>query len=130
MDGAQVEAKINMLEAQLNEAVKRKEDLASQKRDCEVKLERADKLIGGLGGERVRWVETIGDLASNIRHIVGDVMIAAGAIAYNGPFTPPFRQRLNAEWLKMIADLQVPTMEYHIKVLCFHMLTNGTHQSK
>ena len=33
-----------------------------QVHDCTVKLQRADKLIGGLGGERVRWQATVDQL--------------------------------------------------------------------
>ncbi|KAJ7552868.1 hypothetical protein O6H91_06G073600 [Diphasiastrum complanatum] len=104
----EVEEKIARLEAELEAAVKKKEDLAKQARDCETKLERAGKLIGGLGGERARWNETIGILSTNIHNVVGDVAIAAGAIAYSGPFTPPFRQRLNLEWLQKLRDLHIP----------------------
>jgi hypothetical protein len=52
---AAVEAKIVSLEAAFSEATARKAALAAQVEDCRVKLTRADKLIGGLGGERSRW---------------------------------------------------------------------------
>lgn len=59
--------------------------------DCEAKLQRADKLIGGLGGEKVRWQDTVGALSRAMINVVGDVVVAAGAIAYSGPFTPQYR---------------------------------------
>jgi dynein heavy chain len=40
---------------------------------CTVKIERAEQLIGGLGGERVRWIAT------------------AGIIAYLGAFTARYK---------------------------------------
>ncbi len=46
--------------------------------DCQVKLQRADKLIGGLGGERTRWSATVQQLQSDLHNVVGDVMLAAG----------------------------------------------------
>lgn len=49
-----MQAKIASLEAAFAEAVAKKEALAQQVADCTAKLQRADKLIGGLGGERVR----------------------------------------------------------------------------
>ena len=50
----EVEDKINGLQAQFAETTKRKEDLEFQADDCEKKLDRATKLIGGLGGEKDR----------------------------------------------------------------------------
>jgi dynein heavy chain len=59
--------------------------------DCQAKLLRADKLIGGLGGEKIRWQETVASLTRAAVNVVGDVVVAAGAIAYSGPFTPLYR---------------------------------------
>lgn len=56
-----------------------------------MKLNRADKLIGGLGGERVRWQATVQQLSADLHNVVGDVVVAAGCIAYSGPFTPAYR---------------------------------------
>ena len=50
----EVEEKIAKLEADYDKAVKKQDELAKEVSDCKVKLERAEKLIGGLGGERVR----------------------------------------------------------------------------
>jgi dynein heavy chain len=55
-----------------------------QVNDCTVKLQRADKLIGGLGGERVRWQATVDQLGQDLINVIGDVVIAAGSIAYSG----------------------------------------------
>jgi hypothetical protein len=46
--------------------------------DCQVKLQRADKLIGGLGGERCRWTATVHQLQRDLDNLVGDVILAAG----------------------------------------------------
>ena len=43
--------------------------------------------------------------------MVGDVVVAAGCIAYSGPFTPAFRQLLQQEWralLKAASVLHTP----------------------
>jgi dynein heavy chain, axonemal len=50
---ADVQAKIAALEAAFAETIDKKAALARQVADCEAKLQRADKLIGGLGGEKV-----------------------------------------------------------------------------
>ena len=41
---------------------KKKEDLEANIILCEKKLDRAEKLIWGLGGEKTRWTETAADL--------------------------------------------------------------------
>lgn len=58
-----VEANIRSLEAQFSEATAKKESLSQQVAECTIKLTRAEKLIGGLGGERSRWQATIEQLA-------------------------------------------------------------------
>lgn len=58
-----VEASIRSLESQYAEATAKKETLAQQVAECTVKLTRAEKLIGGLGGEKSRWQATVEQLA-------------------------------------------------------------------
>lgn len=58
--------------------------LLHQVSDCTIKLQRADKLIGGLGGERIRWQATVEQMGKDMINVVGDVVIAAGSIAYSG----------------------------------------------
>eukprot|EP00899_Mesostigma_viride_P012150 jgi/Mesvir1/20936/Mv08007-RA.1 len=106
-----VEDKIAALEANYEAAIKKKEELSTQVNDCHVKLTRAEKLIGGLGGEKVRWSQIIEQLARQLANVVGDVVIAAGSIAYLGPFTPLYRQRLNEHWeseLKRVGMAHTP----------------------
>ncbi|KAG0617480.1 hypothetical protein M758_5G192300 [Ceratodon purpureus] len=105
---AEVEAKLARLEEELAIAVGKKEALARQAWDCEQKLDRAGKLIGGLGGERTRWIANIASIGVQLGLVIGDVAIAGGHIAYTGPFTPPYRASLNAEWLDKLVDLEVP----------------------
>ena len=54
---AEVERRIQGLQDQFKETNDRKEDLARQVEDCSTKLDRAQQLIGGLGGEKTRWTE-------------------------------------------------------------------------
>ena len=50
---------------------KKKEDLEANILLCEQKLDRAEKLIGGLGGEKSRWTETAANLAEVYVVVVG-----------------------------------------------------------
>jgi len=103
-----VQEKIASLEAAFAEAMAKKEALAKQVADCQVKLSRADKLIGGLGGERIRWQATVVQLDKDLTNVVGDVVVASGAIAYSGPFTPVYRTALYHEWSARLTELGVP----------------------
>ena len=59
---------------------------------CGKKLVRAEKLIGGLGGEKMRWTEAAARLQTIYHNLSGDVLISSGVMAYLGPFTMAFRQ--------------------------------------
>lgn len=71
-----VETNIRGLEAQFSEATAKKESLSQQVADCTVKLTRAEKLIGGLGGEKSRWQATIEQLVQ----VSLTIMRACGAV--------------------------------------------------
>lgn len=45
------------------------------------------QLINGLSDEKVRWQETVENLEHMLGNISGDVLVAAGFVAYLGPFT-------------------------------------------
>lgn len=45
------------------------------------------QLINGLSDEKVRWQETVENLEHMLDNISGNVLVAAGFVAYLGPFT-------------------------------------------
>lgn len=59
---------------------------------CSKKLERAEQLIGGLGGEKTRWREMAFHLGELYKNLTGDILISAGIVAYLGAFTSSYRQ--------------------------------------
>ena len=60
--------------------------------DCKTKLTRAETLIGGLGGEKSRWMQAAKDLSHQYDNLIGDILLSGGIIAYLGAFTALFRQ--------------------------------------
>ena len=70
----------------------KKKDLEDNIDQCSKKLVRAEKLIGGLGGEKDRWTENAEMLAGRYINIIGDVLLSAAMVAYLGAFTVDFRQ--------------------------------------
>lgn len=51
--------KLKELQKQHAEKLATKESLSKKSHEMEVKLDRADKLVTGLAGERVRWEERV-----------------------------------------------------------------------
>lgn len=80
--------------------VHEKEALEHQIMETTQRLNRATKLIGGLGGERTRWSQRSKELAEQYRCLVGDVTIAAAIITYLGPFSQTYRAEACADWLR------------------------------
>ncbi|KAK3247674.1 hypothetical protein CYMTET_42830 [Cymbomonas tetramitiformis] len=103
-----VEDKLAELQSSYEGAMQKKQDLAAQVDRCAAQLDRAGKLIGGLGGEKARWEETVQVLTVDLKNVVGDAVVSAGVIAYSGPFTPTYRQELNVSWMDNMTILKLP----------------------
>ena len=73
-----------------------------------MRLERAGKLIGGLSSEKVRWESSVTSLGAKKENLVGNMLLAAGAIAYLGPFTSKYRKNMLADWVKQCQDMGMP----------------------
>ncbi|XP_025097584.1 dynein heavy chain 1, axonemal-like [Pomacea canaliculata] len=108
----EVEDGLKKLEMTYKQCVDKKTDLENKCKQCEARLIRADKLIGGLAGEKDRWAESVTLLSELVTKIVGDVLIAAGAVAYLGSFTGEFRQEMTAEWIRQLDKYNVPHTEH------------------
>ncbi|KAI3369512.1 hypothetical protein L3Q82_007723 [Scortum barcoo] len=105
---AAVESGIATLQAKYQECLAKKNELDSKYQLCETRLVRADKLIGGLADEKVRWKETVQRLDFMVNNVAGDVLLSAGYVAYLGPFTGKYRAAMAEEWLLCFKELSVP----------------------
>jgi dynein heavy chain len=108
---AAVNAKLAELEAGYNGAVAKKDALANQVKMCEIQLANAAKLIGGLGGEEVRWRATVKDLTLAYGNLIGDVIVTAGTIGYLGAFTSEFRDSMVDSWKASLVTEKVQHSE-------------------
>ena len=89
---AQVTDKLKALSDQFEIMTRKKKELEDNIMICSQKLDRAEKLIGGLGGEKSRWTKNAEDLALDYVNITGDVLLGAAVVAYLGAFTVKYRQ--------------------------------------
>ncbi|KAG6939406.1 dynein, axonemal, heavy chain 7, partial [Chelydra serpentina] len=103
-----VENRLAKLQQTFVEKTEEKARLEFQVDLCAKKLERAEKLIGGLGGEKSRWCNAANDLQNTYDNLTGDVLISAGVIAYLGAFTSAFRQECTKDWSKLCKDKNIP----------------------
>merc|ERR1740139_1374973 len=103
--------KLEAMQNKLTELSETKAGLEAKYEDCNNKLERAEKLMGGLGGEKVRWGEISAALGPKYLNLLGDVLISAGVIAYLGPFTIPYRKLALDQWKVGLAEKRLPKSE-------------------
>ncbi|KAG5177491.1 dynein heavy chain and region D6 of dynein motor-domain-containing protein [Tribonema minus] len=103
-----VQGRLADLQAGYEGAVAKKAELEAKAQRCETQLSNAGRLLGGLGGEGARWTETVAGLEGALERLAGDVLVAAGAVSYLGPFTSAFRARLTATWVEGLRARGVP----------------------
>uniref|UniRef100_A0A8D0W0J1 Dynein axonemal heavy chain 12 n=1 Tax=Sus scrofa TaxID=9823 RepID=A0A8D0W0J1_PIG len=103
-----VEHHLENLQRIFLEKTEEKARLEDQVELCAKKLERASKLIGGLGGEKSRWAQAADDLQTVYENLTGDVLVSAGVIAYLGAFTSDFRQTCTEDWSTLCKEKKIP----------------------
>ncbi|XP_043080221.1 dynein axonemal heavy chain 12 [Puntigrus tetrazona] len=107
----EVEDRLASLQKTLEEKTEEKVQLELQVDLCARKLERAEKLIGGLGGEKSRWSKAANDLQCTYDNLTGDVLISAGVIAYLGAFTASFRHDCTKMWARLCKSKKIPSSD-------------------
>ncbi|XP_055958183.1 dynein axonemal heavy chain 3 [Patella vulgata] len=107
----QVTDKLQTLNDHLAQKQTEKTNLEENIELTKIKIERAEKLISGLGGEKVRWTQNVETLTETYMNIVGDVLLSASVVAYLGPFILDYRQTAIKEWYSMCKDKGIPVSE-------------------
>ncbi|GCC28735.1 hypothetical protein chiPu_0007169 [Chiloscyllium punctatum] len=104
----EVQDKLEKLQEQLETNKQKKADLENQVDLCSKKLDRAEQLIGGLGGEKTRWNETAINLGIQYTNLTGDILISSGIVAYLGAFTSTYRQYQTGKWVEQCKEMRIP----------------------
>ncbi|XP_049912492.1 dynein axonemal heavy chain 5 [Epinephelus moara] len=99
---------LDAVQALYDAAMKEKQDLEDDAQACRRKMANATALIDGLGGEKVRWTDSSAGFQTQIKHLVGDVLLSAGFLSYAGPFNQEYRSLLLELWKKEIEDKLIP----------------------
>ena len=106
---AEVLAKVKALSDKYDSSMSRKQALEDELADLEGKLERAEKLVTGLAGEKGRWEASILSYEQLLGNLAGDVVIASAFMSYAGPFPSEYREELVRQtWLPQVRALSIP----------------------
>lgn len=108
---AEVEEQVRKLEEEFTEAEERKKKLQEDRDDCQKKLNRAGDLIEKLAGENESWVKLLADNEKASDHLVGDVLISSGVIAYLGVFINSYRIDCINNWTEMLTQFGIKSSE-------------------
>ena len=100
------------LSAKYEEAMTSKRTLAEEAEIMQRRLIAADKLIGGLSSEQVRWTAELESLKAQRHRLVGDCLLGSAFLSYVGAFDFDYRKRmLNDDWLKDLQTRAVPSSD-------------------
>jgi dynein heavy chain len=103
-----VQDQVADLEATFQASVRKGEELKIRSEVTEARLSRAEKLVSGLSSESQRWLERAKQLEGDLKNLVGNILIAAGYIAYLGPFTLSYRENLLEGWMRFTQMQRIP----------------------
>ncbi|KGL87447.1 Dynein heavy chain 9, axonemal, partial [Charadrius vociferus] len=113
---ASIKAKIARLNENLGKLTAKFEKATSDKLKCQQEAEAtactialANRLVGGLASENVRWAEAVKDFKQQQSTLCGDVLLITAFISYLGYFTKKYRQDLlDGLWKPYLHQLKVP----------------------
>uniref|UniRef100_A0A8C4MEW3 Dynein axonemal heavy chain 9 n=1 Tax=Equus asinus TaxID=9793 RepID=A0A8C4MEW3_EQUAS len=113
---AAIKAKIARLNENLGKLTAKFEKATADKLKCQQEAEvtagtisLANRLVGGLASENVRWAEAVQNFKQQERKLCGDILLITAFISYLGFFTKKYRQSLvDGTWRPYLSQLKVP----------------------
>ncbi|XP_016013564.2 dynein heavy chain 9, axonemal isoform X3 [Rousettus aegyptiacus] len=113
---AAIKAKITQLNENLAKLTAKFEKATADKLKCQQEAEvtagtisLANRLVGGLASENVRWADAVQNFKQQERKLCGDLLFIAAFISYLGFFTKKYRQSLmDKTWRPYLSQLKVP----------------------
>uniref|UniRef100_A0A8C4NK34 Dynein heavy chain n=1 Tax=Eptatretus burgeri TaxID=7764 RepID=A0A8C4NK34_EPTBU len=89
-------------------ALKEEVRLKEETQLMETRLDAAEKLFSGLSSENARWHKELEEQCTRQRLLVGNCLLTAAFIAYQGPFTWEFRSKMSREWENDAESRRIP----------------------
>ncbi|KAJ3144485.1 Dynein heavy chain 10, axonemal [Geranomyces variabilis] len=105
----QLNEQLGLLQQQFHQAKAEQVELQNMAAIMERRLQAADKLISGLGSERIRWAKDLESLKEQRVQLVGDCLLVSGFLSYTGAFNWELRYDLiYKKWMVDAASRNVP----------------------
>ena len=123
-----IQAKLNKLQVTFRAATEEKAKVEAEAKECQDRLDLAERLINGLSSEKVRWTSSVEALRRSEITMAGDVMLAAAFTSYLGAFGATFRNKLWKEtWIPDLIQRDVPITA---EIDPFYVLTDDAETAK
>jgi dynein heavy chain len=109
-----IKDKIKLLDDNLAELTAQFEQATAAKLKCQQDAEAtastislANRLVGGLASEKVRWAESVEKFREEEKTLAGDVLLTSAYLSYVGCFSKSYRtQLLEEKWIPFLRDLK------------------------
>ncbi|XP_036777654.2 dynein axonemal heavy chain 10 [Manis pentadactyla] len=106
---AAIQRELETLGAKYEAAILEKQKLQEEAEVMERRLIAADKLILGLGSENLRWRNDLDELMHRRVKLLGDCLLCAAFLSYEGAFTWEFRcEMVDHVWQNDILERELP----------------------
>ncbi|MGH0114673.1 UNVERIFIED_CONTAM: hypothetical protein FKN15_033990 [Acipenser sinensis] len=106
---ATIQRELKALGEKYEAAIREKQQLQEEAEIMERRLIAADKLISGLGSENIRWTNDLEELKQRRVRLLGDCLICAGFLSYEGAFNWDFRSEMvYLEWQQDVLNRGIP----------------------
>ncbi|MGH0119442.1 UNVERIFIED_CONTAM: hypothetical protein FKN15_024185 [Acipenser sinensis] len=111
-----IKSKITQLNANLAKLTSEFEKATADKLKCQQEADStnrtislANRLVGGLASEKIRWSESVARFKEQEKTLSGDVMLISAFVSYVGYFTKKYRNDLmDKYWMPYLKELKVP----------------------
>ncbi|NXG18699.1 DYH17 protein, partial [Grallaria varia] len=102
-------ANLETLTAQFEKATAEKIKCQQEADETNKVITLANRLVGGLASENVRWAESVKLLREQEKLLCGDVLLVTAFVSYVGYFTKKYRAELMEQhWIPFLNGLTVP----------------------
>ena len=112
------------LTRQFEEATEAKLKCQREAESTALTISLANRLVGGLVSEKVRWAKSVEKFKEDEKTLAGDVLLTAAYLSYVGCFTRNYRlQLLEEKWMPFLKSLTVNAAAYNKSfcVLCNYL---------
>ncbi|KAJ1503147.1 hypothetical protein HMI55_002589 [Coelomomyces lativittatus] len=111
---SELDNNLSTLKAQFEKATSDKLKCEEDAKNTQDTIVLANRLVGGLASEKVRWSAAVGKFKEQQKTLAGDVLLASAFISYVGCFSKKYRTELIEEkWLPYLksSETGVPLSE-------------------